>query len=174
MLVLFCIFINITVHLWRYFQKRKKLSAYHMLNYIREEKTGVLKSIIITYLVCFFWAAVLSRTPSEFIQYRIMPFWSWREAAINIVTRADYGMLLQIVANGLALIPVGILLNVLYDMPLKKAWVCGLLISLFIELSQLVFHLGLFEWDDMLHNSIGCMLGAWIGKQFRKIKLEKK
>lgn len=28
-----------------------------------------------------------------------------------------------------------------------------------IKTSQLVFMRGLFEWDDMIHNGLGCMVG---------------
>ena len=34
------------------------------------------------------------------------------------------------------------------------------MISAVIEVSQLVFMRGLFEWDDMIHNRIGCMVGC--------------
>ena len=33
-------------------------------------------------------------------------------------------------------------------------------ISATIEVSQLVFMRGLFEWDDMIHNGLGCVIGC--------------
>ena len=36
----------------------------------------------------------------------------------------------------------------------------GVLISAVIETSQLIFMRGLFEWDDMIHNGLGCMVGC--------------
>ena len=33
------------------------------------------------------------------------------------------------------------------------------MISAVIETSQLVFMCGLFDWDDMIHNGLGCMVG---------------
>lgn len=38
----------------------------------------------------------------------------------------------------------------------------GLLLSATIEVTQLIFRLGLFEWDDMIHNTLGCVLGTFI------------
>lgn len=38
----------------------------------------------------------------------------------------------------------------------------GVLISAVIETSQLVFMRGLFEWDDMIHNGLGCMVGCLV------------
>lgn len=38
----------------------------------------------------------------------------------------------------------------------------GIVTSAMIETCQLVFYRGLFEWDDMIHNGIGCMIGCVI------------
>lgn len=38
----------------------------------------------------------------------------------------------------------------------------GLLISVCIEVVQLVFHRGLFEFDDMFHNTLGTLIGIGI------------
>lgn len=44
----------------------------------------------------------------------------------------------------------------------------GLVVSLLIEVLQLVLCRGLFEWDDMIHNGLGCMIGAVaMGRLFR-------
>lgn len=40
-----------------------------------------------------------------------------------------------------------------------KALITGFLLSLTVELIQLIFRLGLFEFDDMFNNTIGMMLG---------------
>ena len=42
----------------------------------------------------------------------------------------------------------------------RTAFFIGILISAVIEVSQLVFMRGLFEWDDMIHNAFGCMVGC--------------
>lgn len=39
-----------------------------------------------------------------------------------------------------------------------------------IEFSQLIFMRGLFEWDDMIHNGLGCMIGCLFANIFRKKK----
>lgn len=36
----------------------------------------------------------------------------------------------------------------------------GVLLSGMIEVSQFVFRRGLFELDDIIHNSLGCMIGC--------------
>ena len=42
----------------------------------------------------------------------------------------------------------------------RSALMIGLGISAMIEVSQLIFRRGVFEWDDMIHNSLGCMIGC--------------
>ena len=39
------------------------------------------------------------------------------------------------------------------------ALITGLLMSICIEVIQLVFHRGLFEFDDMIHNTLGAVIG---------------
>ena len=54
----------------------------------------------------------------------------------------------------------------------------GALISAAIEVSQLIFRRGLFEWDDMFHNSFGCLFGCLIAnavmERVKRIKGMKK
>ena len=51
-----------------------------------------------------------------------------------------------------------------------QALVVGILISAIIEFSQLIFMRGLFEWDDMIHNGLGCMIGCLFANIFLKKK----
>lgn len=69
-------------------------------------------------------------------------------------------MLTQVVMNLVAFIPVGFLLGCAF--PRLKWWQVLLIgggFSLLIEVSQLVFKLGLAEFDDVFHNVLGCLVG---------------
>ena len=63
------------------------------------------------------------------------------------------------------LFPVGFLLPIARGR--RVSWKVGLfvgvLISGTIEVLQFVLRRGLFEWDDIIHNSLGCMIGCMIG-----------
>ena len=48
----------------------------------------------------------------------------------------------------------------------------GFLLSVSIEIVQLVFRIGLFEFDDMIGNTVGSLVGAVIGKLVKKKKEE--
>ena len=61
--------------------------------------------------------------------------------------------------NCVLLMPVGILLPVIagHKVRWRTALMIGVLTSAVIETSQLVFMRGLFEWDDMIYNGMGCI-----------------
>ena len=73
--------------------------------------------------------------------------------------------------NILLLFPAGILLPGLTGRKLK--WWMGLLVGIAvssaIEISQLLLCIGLFEFDDIIHNSLGCMLGCLLGNRMLRL-----
>ncbi len=46
---------------------------------------------------------------------------------------------------------------------------CGIAVSSAIEISQLLLCRGLFEFDDIIHNSLGCMLGSLLGNRMLRL-----
>ena len=81
-----------------------------------------------------------------------------------MIVNHSQGLLIENLLNMILLLPVGILLPVILDSRLRTSMVflIGVVISAVIELSQLIFQRGLFEWDDMLHNGFGYMLGCLV------------
>ncbi len=49
-----------------------------------------------------------------------------------------------------------------------KVVLIGFLFSASIEIIQLVFRIGLFEFDDMIDNTISCLIGAVVGKMMKR------
>lgn len=86
------------------------------------------------------------------------PLWSWREVLLH----HNLQLLWQILLNLLLFVPLGVLLALNRRWPTKVILVTGFGLSLGIEVCQLVFRLGLFEWDDILHNGLGCTLGVGV------------
>ena len=64
--------------------------------------------------------------------------------------------------NCILLLTAGVLLPINANHKVKwyQALAVGILVSAIIEFSQLIFMRGLFEWDDMIHNGLGCMIGC--------------
>lgn len=73
--------------------------------------------------------------------------------------------------NILLFFPIGGLLKLCSKkIKWKHAAAIGLGISAVIELSQLILCRGWFEWDDMIHNMLGCVCGYLIVKRLYGLK----
>lgn len=109
------------------------------------------------FLGVVFASTVFTRSV-EVRSYKLIPFWSWHAVYVY----HDMELLQEILLNCILLMPVGCLLPLIYayKVRLRTAFAIGFGISAVIEVSQLVFCRGLFEWDDMIHNALGCMIGC--------------
>lgn len=121
--------------------------------------------LMIVVLAIIFGSTVFERETTT-RQYELLPFWSWKA----IFTNHDTTLLLGNILNCIILLPVGILLPFIVGKIVKIKWAAlyGFSISATIELCQLVFRRGLFEWDDMIHNTIGCIVGCLIVNEIWK------
>lgn len=136
-----CIFLLIRAV---YFHKLKRYQAAAVL-------------ALVSYLGIVFASTIFTRTPS-IRQYRLLLFWSW----IAVIKNHNMALLQENILNCLLFVPIGALLPVILAgrVRLSMAFLSGFFISAVIELCQLIFKRGLFEWDDMLHNGLGCMIGC--------------
>jgi len=69
----------------------------------------------------------------------------WRNIILNICMFVPFGLLL----------PMGLK----WFRKCYRTYVAGFLFSLFIELSQMIFKIGIFEPDDLLDNTLGAIIG---------------
>lgn len=104
-------------------------------------------SLLIPYMFLVFAAAVLTRKVGDTAKYHLELFWSYGNS-----TRYQN----QIFANIAMFIPIGVLLGVE-----EKKWyvMYGVLFSCLIEATQLITHRGVFELDDIFHNTMGLFIG---------------
>ena len=121
------------------------------------KRTLVAFPVLAFYLSFVAKITVFTRIPTPYPQYAIRLFWSYRAIANGATS-----IIAEVFWNVVLFIPIGILLmlilNCRYDWLVSA--VIGLLISSCIELIQLVFHLGLFEFDDIVHNTLGAAIGV--------------
>ena len=134
------------------------LSARHLL---RQERIRLSQAIsglfLLTFLAIVFGSTVFTRMPTGQHQYELELFWSWK-----LVAKGNRFMLQENLLNLLLLFPAGILLPWVWGRKVHvwQGLLIGMGISLMIELCQLVLGRGLFEWDDIVHNGLGCMAGC--------------
>ena len=138
---------------------------------VHRKKLNIIQAVAVLALVVFlgivFGSTVFTRTGTV-RQYELVPFWSWRD----IIRYHDWTLLKENLLNCILLLPAGVLLPIIANHKIKwcQALVVGILISAIIEFSQLIFMRGLFEWDDMIHNGLGCMIGCLFANIFVKKK----
>ncbi len=88
--------------------------------------------------------------------YTFKMFWSF----YDYWTGADPKLLPEIILNVVMFVPIGFLMPCwLKDFRYRKTAGISLALTVFIEVTQLVAHRGLFEFDDIIHNFLGALIG---------------
>lgn len=123
-------------------------------------KLSAKTKILFTYIAFILLITLFSRESGRQRSYEIVPLWSWYE----VIFKNDISLLWQILLNIILFIPFGAIMSLFNKISLKTVFLSGFMLSMFIEVCQLIFNLGLFEWDDMLHNSLGCLIGGVIAQ----------
>ena len=131
-------------------------------------KTGLRYSVallLIEYIFLIFCSTVFFRTTSELRKYDIHPFWSYKA-----IQEGREDLLAENIMNVIVFIPIGMILGSL--LRVKGSWLpngswlmvaiigCG--ISVAIESLQFFLMRGFSEVDDVMHNTLGCLLGYGI------------
>ena len=120
-------------------------------------------SLLASYIVFILYMTIIGRSPvtkrAEFI-----PFWSyvkpelWNEILLNYILFIPFGFLLYLSHGDKREIRKK-------GISTATAVFIGFLISSLIEINQFLFRIGLFEFDDIMGNTIGCYIGVMIGKR---------
>ena len=114
-------------------------------------------AVMACYMIVVIGATLLNRG-SNWMTEKIMPlFYSYKDAWVDYSATSWRNIILNICM----FVPLGFLLP-LGQKRLRKAWktyLAGFLTTLFIELSQLILQRGIFEWDDLMDNTLGAMIG---------------
>ena len=112
-------------------------------------------SILTFYLAFVFTLTIYERPVTPEATMQLALFWSYKH-----ILNGDKGMFFEVFWNIVMFMPYGILASIL---PKSKAkWhvlLSGALLSAAIELTQLISHRGLFEYDDIIHNTLGTIVG---------------
>lgn len=126
--------------------------------------------VLTIYLVLIFASTVFTRPVAKKCRYRLEFFWSYKWG----IKERGNALIIGILLNILMFVPCGILLPPIYKikkLEFVNTILTGMLISCCIEVLQLILRRGLFEFDDIIHNTIGCAVGYGGYKIISKIKL---
>ncbi len=113
-------------------------------------KRNLAKLFLIEYTALIYCSTVICRNVFIERKFEYTPFWSY--------DRAD--LLVENIMNVWVFIPIGLLLGAAIINPRwAKVLAIGCGISISIEFLQLALKRGFSEVDDVMHNTLGCMIG---------------
>ncbi len=108
--------------------------------------------MFIGYVALVLCTTIIFRTESDEMKYVLCPFKSY----IGLYNR----MLAQNILNIVLFMPIGFFAGAaLRKKRLLKAIKVGAVLSLFIEIIQLISKRGICNIDDVINNTIGCIIG---------------
>ena len=115
--------------------------------------------VLVEYMFFIYCSTVIYRTVAErFVGYSFTPFWSY-----NAIKEGRTELLTENIMNVVAFVPVGILLGAgIKGLKCWNALLIGVCLSVSIEVLQFVFKKGFSELDDVMHNTLGCLIGYGI------------
>lgn len=151
-LIFFIIILMVVTIIFSVLLKKGKINLFQL----------IARELLLIFMFIVLGSTVFTRVPDKIQEYELIPFWSWNE-----VVKGDIELLEENLLNFLLLFPFGFLLPFVFYRKIRwyKALLMGLAFSFFIETSQLVLRRGFFEWDDMIHNSLGAMIGCIIANK---------
>ena len=117
---------------------------------------GIAKLLLLEYILLIFSSTVIYRHLIPERTLYLIPFWSY----------CRQELIVENIMNVAVFIPVGILLFITHKRNVSqlKAWiiaiVSGLALSVCVEALQLIFMKGYAEVDDVIHNTLGSLIGC--------------
>ena len=122
-----------------------------------------------------FFAESLGRA-GDVKSYNLIPFLEIKRFIVHREALGFRAVFLNLFGNIIAFIPCGFLLPAISRRCKIKA-ICvlvGFMISLLIEMTQLLFRVGSFDVDDLILNTLGAALGAALYTAVQKYRIKKK
>lgn len=125
----------------------------------RKDQSSFIRNSLLTilggYLFFVLCTTLFFRESSDTMRYYLIPIWSYDVLNYNIIA--------QLILNVLLFVPIGFLLGAIIN---ERRWgqviKIGCLLSIIIELAQLLTRRGVCNIDDVIHNTIGCAIGYGI------------
>ena len=132
---------------------------------LQTTKKWVLIALVVIYAFLTLCSTVFCRKIGTEYKLLLIPFWNY-----NDIIHGDTAILAEKLLNIALFIPLGFLLGGILGK--DKFWqvvLMGCLFSVSIELLQLFLKRGFCEVDDVIHNTLGTMVGYGVWRGVEKI-----
>lgn len=125
------------------------------------KKKIILSTLLVENIFIVLGATLFCRRTLPYHRIETMPFWIYSE-----IMKGNPGVTFwDIIFNLFLLFPLGFLLaGVFRSIKVGHVLMIGLLFSFGIEVFQYILYKGISQFDDLAHNTIGCVVGWLIGK----------
>lgn len=125
---------------------------------LKASKVG-LWSVLLIYIIIVLLATIGDRT-SGYVNVNLHLFSSYKDAYNSFSLREWRNIILNI----LMFAPLGFMLPIIFKKCEKWyiTYLTGFVAALFIEAIQFIYKRGIFELDDILNNTLGCIIGYGI------------
>lgn len=136
-----------------------------MVGYRKKEKL-LLLCILFLYIIIVLWLTVFKR-PITFYPANLDVLWSYRRWLSG-----DWKIGEEILLNIAMFVPFGFLLSASLGQTRHKysmSFLTAFLLSGLIEILQIEFMRGLFEYDDIINNTFGAIAGAFFYQMFQAL-----
>lgn len=114
--------------------------------------------LLAAYLIFLYASTVVFRASEINQEYNLEPFWSYQT-----IDEEDDFLFKENISNILAFIPLGLFIGMSFkQIKWWKVCIFALFVSISIEVLQFFLKRGFSEFDDVMHNTLGCMMGYGI------------
>lgn len=114
--------------------------------------------LVVEYVILLLSTTVLFRSYHKNLKYNFRPFWSYES-----ILDGGEKLLPEIIMNVVVFVPLGLLLGCAFrSMTWWKVMMIGMFVSGAVETMQFIYKRGFAEVDDVMHNTIGCLMGFGI------------
>lgn len=111
----------------------------------------ITRLLLVEYIGYIILSTIIFRNTKIDREYNYTLFWSYGHP----------NSFMEIFLNVVAFIPLGILLREAFvKIPIWKVTIFGFIFSIIIETLQFLLKKGFSETDDVIHNTLGCVIGA--------------
>ncbi len=132
---------------------------------LKGKERGIAAALLGISVAVILWLTIFCRETVVEDSFAYRPFHSLLSFWSSIRKQGIRGNFL---GNILIFIPIGILYPIAFGIgnKRKKTILFGLCLSLLVELAQLAFSKGFFDFDDILLNTLGTVVGYGIYKAY--------
>lgn len=126
--------------------------------------TAIILPILVFYLCFVLTITIITRTPRRRMRYNLELFWT-----VKSIIAGRTELIREIFWNIVLFVPIGVLVASLLP---KRRWIAvviGIILSAGIEVVQLLTHRGLFEFDDIIFNTLGAVVGVGLTALVRRL-----